>query len=170
MAVNRMPDADIAGSSTRSAMIGRSASSSTGSATGGWSHLADDAGAGRRRGRHRTRCGPSRINALRLATTWLIALRLGRSHRALLGVVLDLVVDDGVSDIVAGRFDAGIRTGERLDKDMIAVRLTPDIEMLVIASPDYLARQLDRSVTKKASAAIGRAKPTQDVKGQPAAA
>jgi DNA-binding transcriptional LysR family regulator len=55
--------------------------------------------------------------------------------------VLDIVIDDGLSDIVAGRFDAGIRVGERLEKDMIAVRLTPDVRMLAVASPDYLARR-----------------------------
>jgi len=53
--------------------------------------------------------------------------------------VLDIVIDDGLSDIVAGRFDAGIRIGERLEKDMIAVRLTPDIKMIAVASPQYLA-------------------------------
>ena len=36
------------------------------------------------------------------------------------GGTLDIVIDDGMSDIVAGRFDAGIRVGERLEKDMIA--------------------------------------------------
>jgi DNA-binding transcriptional LysR family regulator len=51
--------------------------------------------------------------------------------------VLDIVIDDGLSDIVAGRFDAGIRIGERLEKDMIAVRLTPDIKMIAVASPQY---------------------------------
>jgi DNA-binding transcriptional LysR family regulator len=39
-----------------------------------------------------------------------------------------------------GRFGVGIRIGERLDNDMVAVRLTPDLEMLAVASPDYLAR------------------------------
>lgn len=55
-------------------------------------------------------------------------------------MTLDIVVDDGLSDIVAGRSDADIRVGGRLDKDMIAVRLTPDVKMIAIASPDYLAR------------------------------
>ena len=54
------------------------------------------------------------------------------------------MIDDGLSDIVAGRFDAGIRVGERLEKDMIAVRLTPDVTMLAVASPDYLARPASR--------------------------
>jgi DNA-binding transcriptional LysR family regulator len=52
--------------------------------------------------------------------------------------VLDIVVDEGLSDIVAGRCDAGIRVGERLEKDMIAVRLTPDVQMTAVASPGYL--------------------------------
>lgn len=53
--------------------------------------------------------------------------------------MLDIVVDDMLSDIVAGRFDAGIRVGGKLEKDMIAVRLTPDVKMVAVASPDYLA-------------------------------
>ena len=85
--------------------------------------------------------GPLRINAPRLAAIGLIAPRLARFHRAHPEVILDLVVDEGLSDIVAGRFDAGIRFGERLDKDVIAVRLTPDTEMMAVASPDYLTRR-----------------------------
>jgi DNA-binding transcriptional LysR family regulator len=83
--------------------------------------------------------GTLRINALGMAATKLIAPRLGRFHRAYPQVVLDIVIDDGLSDIVAGRFDAGIRVGESLEKDMVAVRLTPDVEMIAVASPDYLA-------------------------------
>jgi len=55
-------------------------------------------------------------------------------------VVLDIVIDGSLSDIVAGGFDAGIRVGERLEKDMIAVRLTPDVKLLAVASPEYFAR------------------------------
>jgi DNA-binding transcriptional LysR family regulator len=83
--------------------------------------------------------GTLRINTLGMAPDKLIAPRLGRFHRAYPQVVLDIVIDDGLSDIVAGRFDAGIRVGERLEKDMIAIRLTPDVEMTAVASPDYLA-------------------------------
>jgi DNA-binding transcriptional LysR family regulator len=83
--------------------------------------------------------GTLRINTLGMAAKKIIAPRLGRFHRAHPDVVLDIVIDDGLSDIVAGRFDAGIRVGERLEKDMIAVRLTPDVRMLAVASPDYLA-------------------------------
>jgi len=85
--------------------------------------------------------GTLRINTLGMAARKIIAPRLGRFHRAHPDVVLDIVIDDSLSDIVAGRFDAGIRVGERLEKDMAAVRLTPDVEMLALASPDCLARR-----------------------------
>jgi DNA-binding transcriptional LysR family regulator len=85
--------------------------------------------------------GTLRINTLGMAAKKIIAPRLGRFHRAHPDVVLDIVIDDGLSDIVAGQFDAGIRVGERLEKDMIAVRLTPDVRMLALASPGYLSQR-----------------------------
>ncbi len=84
--------------------------------------------------------GTLRINTVGMAAKKIIAPRLGRFHRAHPDVVLDIVIDDSLGDIIAGRFDVGIRVGERLEKDMIAVRLTPDVKMLVLASPDYLSR------------------------------
>ena len=50
------------------------------------------------------------------------------------------VVDNGLTDIVDGRFDAGVRLGEQVAKDMIAVRIAPDMRMAVVGSRDYLAR------------------------------
>lgn len=85
--------------------------------------------------------GTLRINTLGIAARTLIAPRLSRFHRAHPDVVLDIVVDDALADIVAGRFDAGIRVGGQLQKDMVAVRLTPDLNMVAVASPDYLARR-----------------------------
>jgi DNA-binding transcriptional LysR family regulator len=85
--------------------------------------------------------GTLRINTLGLAARTLIAPRLARFHRAHPEVVLDIVVDDALADIVSGRFDAGIRVGGQLEKDMVAVRLTPDLDMIAVASPDYLARR-----------------------------
>lgn len=84
--------------------------------------------------------GTLRINTLGMAAKRLIAPRLGRFHKDYPDVVLDIVVDEHLVDIVAGGFDAGIRVGERLEKDMVAVRLTPDHPMLAVASPEYLAR------------------------------
>lgn len=54
---------------------------------------------------------------------------------------LELSSDNGMRNIVEDRFDAGIRLGESLDRDMIAVRIGPDWRMLVVASPAYFARR-----------------------------
>lgn len=84
--------------------------------------------------------GTLRINTLSMAAKKIIAPRLGRFHASHPDVVLDIVIDDGLTDIAGDGFDAGIRVGARLQKDMIAVRLTPDVELLAVASPTYLAR------------------------------
>src|SRR3569832_1033750 len=54
-------------------------------------------------------------------------------------VTVELFVDDALTDIVAGSFDAGVRLGEMIALDMLAVRLTPPFKTIVVASPDYLA-------------------------------
>lgn len=54
-------------------------------------------------------------------------------------VTLDLVAEGKLVDIVGQGFDAGIRLGEAVPRDMIAVRLSPDLRFLAVASPDYLA-------------------------------
>ena len=58
-------------------------------------------------------------------------------------IVVEINVDEGLTDIVAGRFDAGIRVGEQVEKDMVAVRVSPDIRMAVVGAPSYFA---DRAV------------------------
>src|SRR5690606_29732129 len=55
------------------------------------------------------------------------------------GVELDLVAQGQLVDIVEHGFDAGVRLGEAVPKDMVAVRLGPDIRFLAVASPAYLA-------------------------------
>ncbi|EOC1346219.1 LysR family transcriptional regulator [Cronobacter turicensis] len=55
-------------------------------------------------------------------------------------VHLELVIDNTLTDIVAGRFDAGVRLGEQVDKDMVAVRIGPDWRMTVVGSPAYFSR------------------------------
>ena len=52
---------------------------------------------------------------------------------------LEVSIDNGLRDIVEERFDAGVRLGESVDKDMIAVRIGPDWRLVAVASPDYLA-------------------------------
>ena len=53
---------------------------------------------------------------------------------------IEIIVDYGLTDIVAENFDAGVRLGEQVAKDMIAVRVGPDMRMAVVGSPDYFAR------------------------------
>lgn len=53
---------------------------------------------------------------------------------------VELSLDSGLADIVADRFDAGVRLGEALAKDMIAVKIGPDVRMVVVGSPAYLAK------------------------------
>lgn len=55
-------------------------------------------------------------------------------------IVVEMSLDYGLVDIVAQRFDAGIRLGEQVDKDMIAVRIAPDMQMAVVGSPEYLSQ------------------------------
>jgi DNA-binding transcriptional LysR family regulator len=52
-------------------------------------------------------------------------------------VSVDITLDYGLSDIVADRFDAGVRLGEHVDKDMIAVRIAPDYRQAIVGSPAY---------------------------------
>ncbi|MER8846259.1 MULTISPECIES: LysR family transcriptional regulator [Mesorhizobium] len=54
---------------------------------------------------------------------------------------VEIVVDYGLTDIVAGRYDAGVRLGEQVARDMIAVRIGPDMRMAVVGSPAYFARR-----------------------------
>ncbi len=59
---------------------------------------------------------------------------------------VELSIDSSLTDIVTERFDAGVRLGEALAKDMIAVRISPDLRMIVVASPAYLkGRPLPRT-------------------------
>jgi len=56
-------------------------------------------------------------------------------------IKVEIVIDNGLTNIVAERFDAGVRLGELLAKDMIAVRIGPDMRMAVVGAPSYFARR-----------------------------
>jgi DNA-binding transcriptional LysR family regulator len=56
-------------------------------------------------------------------------------------IKVELVVDYGLTDIVAERYDAGVRLGEQVAKDMVAVRIGPDMRMAVVGAPSYFARR-----------------------------
>ena len=52
-------------------------------------------------------------------------------------IAVEVIVDNSLTDIVAERLDAGVRLGEQVAKDMVAVRIGPDIRMAVVGAPDY---------------------------------
>jgi DNA-binding transcriptional LysR family regulator len=54
---------------------------------------------------------------------------------------VEIIVDYGLTDIVAERYDAGVRLGEQVAKDMIAVRIGPDLRMAVVGAPAYFKRR-----------------------------
>jgi len=56
-------------------------------------------------------------------------------------IKVEIIVDYGLTDIVAERYDAGVRLGEQVAKDMIAVRIGPDMRMAVVGAPAYFARR-----------------------------
>ena len=56
-------------------------------------------------------------------------------------VRVEIDVDNGLTDIVAGRYDAGVRIGEQVARDMVAVRIGPDMRMAVVGAPSYFARR-----------------------------
>ncbi len=56
-------------------------------------------------------------------------------------IELEIAINYGLIDIVAERFDAGVRLGDQVAKDMIAVRIAPDLTMAVVAAPAYFARR-----------------------------
>jgi DNA-binding transcriptional LysR family regulator len=53
---------------------------------------------------------------------------------------IEIIVDQGLTDIVAERYDAGVRLGEQVARDMIAVPIGPELRMAVVGAPSYLAR------------------------------
>src|SRR5688572_1718005 len=55
-------------------------------------------------------------------------------------IAVEISLDYGLVDIVAERFDAGVRLGEQVDKDMIAIRIAPDMPVAVVGSPAYFER------------------------------
>jgi DNA-binding transcriptional LysR family regulator len=56
-------------------------------------------------------------------------------------IKVEVDVDNTLTDLVAGRYDAGIRFGEQVAKDMVAVRIGPDMRMAVVGAPAYFARR-----------------------------
>jgi len=56
-------------------------------------------------------------------------------------IKVEISIEQGLTDIVAGRYDAGVRLGEQVAKDMIAVRIGPDARMAVVGAPSYFEKR-----------------------------
>ena len=81
--------------------------------------------------------GTIRITATEYAIDALLLPKLAKLLRDYPDIHVELIVDYGLTDIVAGHYDAGVRLGEQIAKDMIAVRIGPDMRMAVVAAPSY---------------------------------
>jgi DNA-binding transcriptional LysR family regulator len=81
--------------------------------------------------------GRVRLLVPRYAASVVVAPKLGRLCREYPEIVLDVTTDNRRRDIVAEGFDAGIHLGEYIEKDMIAVRLTPDHRAAIVGAPNY---------------------------------
>jgi DNA-binding transcriptional LysR family regulator len=84
--------------------------------------------------------GLLRLNVPRVALPLLIEPMLADFHRAYPEIQLEIFVEDRLANIVENGFDAGIRLGELVEADMVAVRLTDPFKLAVVGSPDYFAR------------------------------
>jgi DNA-binding transcriptional LysR family regulator len=81
--------------------------------------------------------GNIRITATEYAADTILLPKLSKLLRQYPDIKVEIAIDYGLTDIVAQRFDAGVRSGEQVAKDMIAVRIAPDMRMAVIGAPSY---------------------------------
>jgi DNA-binding transcriptional LysR family regulator len=83
--------------------------------------------------------GRVRITASRTAAQLVIAPALPRFIQSYPDIVVEVLIEPGLTDIVARRFDAGIRLGESLEKDVVAVPVTGQLRIAVVGAPRYFA-------------------------------
>jgi DNA-binding transcriptional LysR family regulator len=84
--------------------------------------------------------GSIRITATEYALDTILWPKLVKFLRQYPDIKVEVFIDNGLTDIVAQRFDAGVRAGEQVAKDMIAVRIGPDMRMAVVGAPSYLKK------------------------------
>jgi len=85
--------------------------------------------------------GAVRLTATDFAANTVLWPRLSRLTKKYPDIKIEIAVEPGFTDIVAGRFDAGVRFGDQTAKDMTAVRISPDIRMGIFAAATYLAKR-----------------------------
>ncbi|WP_319410881.1 LysR family transcriptional regulator [uncultured Cohaesibacter sp.] len=84
--------------------------------------------------------GLVRINSSRKAAMDILYPKLAPIMKEYPDIRIEISIDAKWTDIVEQRFDAGVRLGESVEKDMIAVRIGPELRMLVVGTPDYFAK------------------------------
>ncbi|GHC51349.1 LysR family transcriptional regulator [Neogemmobacter tilapiae] len=84
--------------------------------------------------------GQVRITLSDHAFHWIVWPKLRPMLQAYPDIRVELFLDNGFRNIVEERFDAGVRLGESLDQDMIAVRISPDWRLVAVAAPEYFER------------------------------
>lgn len=87
-----------------------------------------------------TPSGTLRLTMPSVVATWVVAPMLPQFLAQYPEIKMEIVITNRMIDIVAERFDAGIRLGNRIERDMIAVRVSDDLQYAVVAAPDYLLR------------------------------
>src|SRR5580704_2926191 len=85
--------------------------------------------------------GTIRITATNHAASTILWPKLAKILPRYPDLKLEITVEQSLTDIVAGRYDAGVRLGEQVAKDMIAVRIGPDERMAVVGAPAYFDRR-----------------------------
>src|SRR6516162_7714437 len=85
--------------------------------------------------------GTIRLTATEYAADEILLPKLAKLLRAYPDIKVEIVIDYGLTDIVAQRFDAGVRSGEQVAKDMIAVRIAPDMRIAVVGTLSYFKGQ-----------------------------
>jgi DNA-binding transcriptional LysR family regulator len=89
---------------------------------------------------HDKPAGTIRITTFRHAAKTVLWPVLSKLLPEYPDIKVEVDLEEGLTDIVAGRFDAGIRLGEQVQKDMVAIKVGPDLRMAVVGSPSYFAR------------------------------
>ncbi|EER61771.1 transcriptional regulator, LysR family [Acidovorax delafieldii 2AN] len=84
--------------------------------------------------------GTIRITAAEHAADSVLWPKLSKVLHDYPDIRVEINVDYALSDIVSQRFDAGVRLGDQVAKDMIAVRISPDLRMVVVGAPSYFAQ------------------------------
>src|SRR3954451_4201052 len=85
--------------------------------------------------------GTIRITSTEYAADAILLPKLAKLLPAYPAIKIEIVVDYGLSNIVAEGYDAGVRSGEQVAQDMIAVRIGPDLRMAVVGAPSYFRKR-----------------------------